>query len=108
MDNKIIKNALINAVGTALYIIIVATFLSYAQHIFGQDGVDSKSVLVPIVMLLLLVLSAAITGSLVFGRPVLWYLGGQKKEAISLLAYTLCALFVILILALFVLYIMVT
>ncbi len=93
--NKIIKYAVINAVLTALYVIVIALFLSNAQSIFGPE--EPKTFLVPVVMLLLLVLSAAITGSLVFGRPVMWYLDGNKKEALSLLAYTIIALFVAVI-----------
>lgn len=108
MSNNIIKNAAVNVVGTALYIVTVASFMSYTPHLFAEkDGGDPKTVLVPIVMLLLFVLSAAITGSLVFGRPVLWYLDGQKKEAISLLAHTLGFLFVIMIIAMFTLYMIV-
>ena len=100
--NNILKNALGNAVGVAVYVIVIATFLSNASNIFGPD--EPKTALVPIVMLLLLILSAAITGFLVFGRPVLWYLDGRKKEALSLLAYTLVALFIITVFASLVLY----
>ncbi|MFA5841738.1 MAG: hypothetical protein WC835_02125 [Candidatus Paceibacterota bacterium] len=104
MSNNIIKNAAINAMGTALYVALVATFLSNTQYIFGRDGGDPKSVLVPIAMLLLLILSAAITGSLVLGKPILWYLDGKKKEALSLLAYTLGDLFIIMIIVWIILY----
>lgn len=45
------------------------------------------TVLVPILMLL--VFSASVTGGLIFGRPVLWYLDGKKKETFSLLITTL-------------------
>ncbi len=86
-----------NAVGTATYVVLVATFLNNASRIFGPD--EPKTILVPITMLLLLIMSASITGFLVFGRPVLWYLDGKKKEALSLLGYTLGTLFVITILA---------
>jgi hypothetical protein len=105
MNNKIIKNAVINSVGTALYIVVIASFLFNAQNIFGSDGGDDKTIFIPVTMLLLFVLSAAITGSLVFGRSVLWYFEGQKKEALSLLAYTLGFLFVITILAMVVVYV---
>jgi hypothetical protein len=46
-------------------------------------------IIVPMAMLLLFVCSAAITSFLVFGKPVMLYIDGQKKEAVSLLAYTL-------------------
>lgn len=101
--NNIIKNAVVNALGTAGYVVLIATFLSNASNIFGKDEPDTF--LIPVMMLLLLILSAAITGSLVFGRPILWYLDGKKKEAISLLAYTLATLFVIFIFVFLALYI---
>jgi hypothetical protein len=104
MNNNITKNAVANAVGTAVYVTLVATFLSNAEQLFGRDGGDPKSVLVPIAMLLLLVLSAAITGSLVLGKPTLWYLDGKKKEALSLLAYTLASIFVIVVIVFAALY----
>lgn len=52
-------------------------------------------------MLLLLILSATVTGSLVLGRPILWYLDGKKKEAVSLFVATVGFLFLITIFAFF-------
>jgi hypothetical protein len=46
-------------------------------------------ILVPMGMLLLFVCSAAITSFLVFGKPVMLYIDGQKKEAVTMLGYTL-------------------
>jgi len=40
-------------------------------------------------MLLLLVISVAITGFAVFGKSIMWYLDGKKKEAPSLLFLTI-------------------
>lgn len=105
MNNNIIKNAVVNATGTALYVVIIALFLSNAQSIFGPD--EPKTMLIPVLMLLLLILSAAITGSLVFGRPILWYLDGKKQEALSLLGYTLAVLFAITLFVLVILYLVV-
>jgi len=105
MMNNILRNAVLNALGTAGYVVLIATFLSNASKFFGPD--EPKTVLIPIAMLLLLIISAAITGFLVFGRPVLWYLDGKKKEALSLLGYTLGVLFVITVFAFSVLYIVV-
>jgi len=102
MKNIIIKNAILNALATVLYIVVVASFLFYAPKIFGSD--KGNTVLVPIVMLSLLVFSVALTGVLIFGRPVFWYLDGKKKEAIYLLAYTLGIFLIITIAALLVLF----
>jgi len=88
----IIKTALTNAVATAIYIAVVASFLFYSgQARMGQ----TPTVLVPIMILTLFVFSAALTGFLVFGTPLMWYLDGKKKDAISLLGYTLVTLLLI-------------
>jgi hypothetical protein len=100
--NPILKNALLNALATALYIALIASFLFYVPRVFGTEQDDT--VLVPIVMLSLFVFSASVTGLLVFGRPVLWYLDGKKAEAISLLGYTLGFFFIIITLAFLTLY----
>jgi hypothetical protein len=104
MKNNTIKYAVINAFLTALYIIAIASFLFYAPKFFGSN-MANNTVLMPIVMLSLLVFSAALVGSLIFGRPVLWYLDGKKNEAIPLLAYTLGIFLIITIAALLALYI---
>ena len=102
MKNSIIKYALANSLLTAFYVVLVATFLNNAQSIFGPD--EPKTALIPMAMLLLLVLSATICGTLVFGRPLMWYLDGKKREALSLLGYTVLCLFVVLIVLFIVLY----
>lgn len=86
----ITKFALIDSLATAAYVAFVGVFLYYAPQIF--TSIDT--ILTPILMLLLLVFSASVTGSLIFGRPVLWYLDGKKSEALRLLIYTLAYLFV--------------
>ena len=86
-----ITHALANSLLTALYVILVGTFVSNGQKIFAHE----PSTLIPITMLLLFVFSAALCGSLMFGRPVLWYLDGKKKEALSLLVYSLVFFFLV-------------
>lgn len=84
---KIIRRALINAVGTILYIILVASFMFSLQD---PDSPDNLPVpIIPIAMLSLFVCSAAITGFLVFGKPAMLYIDGKKKEAVALLGYTI-------------------
>lgn len=43
----------------------------------------------PVLFLLLFVLSAAIVGMLVIGRPTMMYLNGEKKEGVVLFSYTI-------------------
>ncbi|HTW96676.1 MAG TPA: hypothetical protein VMD74_03425, partial [Candidatus Methylomirabilis sp.] len=64
--------------------------------IFGE----MKDLLGPITFLLLFVLSAAITGSLALGRPILLFLENRKVEAIKMFLYTIGWLFIITALAL--------
>lgn len=100
--NTTIKYALLNALWTALYIIFIAMFMNHAQAFFG----DGKTVLIPIMMLLLFVFSATLCGALVLGRPVLWYLDGKKKDALVLFAYTLGILFVLTVIMMVLLYVL--
>jgi hypothetical protein len=95
---SIFKLALFNSLSASIYIVLVGSFLYYAAQMkFGQG----QTVFVPIFLLMLLVFSAALTGALIFGQPVLWYLEGKKKEALLLLTYTLGIFFVITIFTFF-------
>ncbi len=99
MKHLILKLAGLHAMATAVYIAAVASFLFYGPQTFGR----LHTVLLPFAMLLLLVFSAAFTGLLILGRPVLWYLDGKKKEAVSLFISTLGFLFILTLVAFFVL-----
>lgn len=92
MDNKLLgKLAVFHSLGVLAYVSLVALVMSYAEKIFGQaDGVYA-----PVVFLMLLVLSAAMVGSLIFARPILMYIDGLKKEAVKLFLYTMISLLVI-------------
>lgn len=87
ISKRIVTSALVDAGATAAYVVGIATFLSSLETFFG--GAPKKPLLAATVMLLLLVISAAITGFAVFGKPVMWYLDGKKKEAMSLLSLTI-------------------
>jgi hypothetical protein len=96
---KIITRALIDSIGTVAYVILVASFM------FSLQGLSPKedTIFVIASMLLLLVCSAAITGFLVFGKPIMLYMDGKKKEAVSLLGYTIGMLFIITLIIFFLL-----
>ena len=79
--------------GTAIYIALVAWLMTNAEKGFGS----MKTVWGPIAFLLLFVLSAAITGGLVLGRPAMLYWDGKKREAVKQFGLTLLWLFVILV-----------
>jgi len=84
--NKLIKRSFLNALGTTAYVVVVATFLFNASRIFAPKD----TAFAPMAALMLLVLSAAVTGSLVLGKPLLMFLNGQKNEAVRLFIYTVC------------------
>lgn len=90
---KIIKNALINSLLALIYIALIAALLTNAPRLFGQVN----NILSGIAFLLTFVLSAAIMGIIILGRPILWYLNGFKKEAVKLIFYTLGFLIIILV-----------
>jgi len=100
--NSIIKYSAMNAGGAALYVAAIASFLFYIPKFFDQAKEDT--VMAPILMLMLLVFSAALMGSLIFGRPIMWFLDGKKQEAVHLLIYTLLFFLIITVAAFFTLY----
>lgn len=84
-----------SALGTVVYVTGVAWFMTNAEKGFLGSG---KTIWAPIVMLLLLVISAGVTGGLVLGQPMMLYVDGKKKEAVKQFALTLAWLLAILVL----------
>jgi len=92
--NKIIPIALIHALAVFLYTLLVSWVMMNGDTWFGQmDGMVGPSL-----MLLLLIISATITGFLVLGRPIMLYLDKQKKDAIKFLGCTVGWLVLIVLL----------
>ena len=92
---KIITYAFLQSAGTFIYVAVIAWLLFNGQRLFGEFvGFGG-----PMAMLLLFVLSASITGSLVLGRPIHLYLSGMKKESFQLLITTFAFLFLLTLLA---------
>lgn len=94
--DKTLNRAIINALATAVYIILVVSLISSLQAFSAKPD---NNILIPIAMLLLFVCSATITGFLVFGKPVMLYMDGKRKEAMSMLGYTLISLVILTIIA---------
>ena len=84
-------SGLLNAFLAVAYISLVAVIMSNGDKIFGS-GPDTF--VAPIIFLLIFVISAAVTGDLIIGRPALLYLDNQKSEARKLFKFTV--LFLIL------------
>jgi len=92
-NSKLFSISIFDSLGVLVYVSLVVTFMTNAQKLFGPQN----NSLTAIMILLLFVLSALITGSLVLGRPALYYLEGQKQEAIKLLLYTMGDLFLLFV-----------
>lgn len=92
---SILRYALAEVLVAVLYVFLIGLFFRNAEKIFGPED----TMLSPVVFLLLLVFSAAFMGLTIFGRTIVWYLDGQKKEAVKLLFYKLTYLFVFTFLA---------
>ena|SRR3989338_5612472 len=95
MDYKLLKIASINSFLVLAYVILIV----WIMQMFEKSGSDFPSPWTPVAFLMLLTLSAAIVGTLIFARPVMIFLEGGKKEAVKLLAYTLGCLIILTILA---------
>lgn len=94
---KILKYAFLNSLGTALYVFLVVSLMFSLEKIFANTP-DDANIMAPIAILMLLVFSVALVGSLIFGRAVVWYLDGKKKDSVLLAIWTLVVLFLITIL----------
>lgn len=79
------QNPYINAIAASLYIAVVASAMYYVPKIIGRI----ESVMVPIVILSLFTLSAAVMGYFFLFHPAQLYLDGKKKEAVHFFLTTL-------------------
>lgn len=86
MKNKLLITTLRNVSLAAVYIFLVSQVMRNGEKLFGNlEG----SIVGPFAFLLLFVLSAAITGGLVFGQSVLLFFEGNKKESIKAAIYSI-------------------
>jgi len=82
-----IKNPYINALLAAAYVAGIASFLYYAPHY----ALDEQNVLIPIMMLSLFVLSAAVMGFLFLAAALGLYFKGEREEAVRFFGKTVGA-----------------
>lgn len=94
--------SLLHAVAVIAYIILVVFIMNSMDTLFSGK---SDTFWTPVLVLMLFVVSAVVTGSLVLGRPIYLYLDNQKKEAVKFLIFTIGWLFIFMLLA-FVIYIL--
>lgn len=97
MNSKLLVTSVRNSVLAGVYVFGISQFLFYAETFF-KDAHNQN--FIPFVMLLLLCLSAATVGSLVFGQSVVLFLENKRQEGIQALIYSLGSLAAITLLAL--------
>lgn len=74
------------ASGLVTYILLVSVFLNNVEKIFNQI---SAQYMAPIIMLLLFIISAVISASLVLGKSGVLFWEKKYREAFTLLAWTI-------------------
>jgi hypothetical protein len=79
------KNPLYSAVLAEGYICLVASIMFYGQPFVGGED----SVIMPMAMLSLLVLSASVMAYLFFYSPIMLFLEGKKEDSIHFLIKTI-------------------
>lgn len=84
---------LLQAAGVAIYCAAVGAFMFYMERGNVEPGYFGV-----LLILVLLVFSAAVTGSLIFALPVYLAMNQKIKQSLSILAYTLLFSFVIILL----------
>lgn len=89
--SKLLTLGFAQAAGVFIYVALVATVMTKMSARFTAEQFQTW---VPIAILLLFTLSAAICGSLVFGRAAYLFLNGMKREGVTLAGVTIGWLFV--------------
>lgn len=92
--SNIVLNGLLHAAAATAYIGLVTFVMSHATAWFGEQD----HALTGMAAIMLFVLSAAVMGVTVFGRPVLWYIDGKKIESFWLLGSTILSFFALTLL----------
>ena len=78
------KNPFVNAVAALVYIVFVVTVMTYTA---GQTK-HLNSFMIPITILSLFTLSAAVMGYIFLSQPAQLYLEGKKKASVQLFLQT--------------------
>lgn len=81
-----LKNPFLNAVMAALYIVVIVSTL---QLVTGFEGADNETILIPMAMLSLLVLSVSVMALLFFYTPVRMLVENQKEAALAFFLKTI-------------------
>lgn len=83
---------LLQALGVTSYSVLIGIFFYFMEMVSAKPGFIGI-----VLMLIIFVFSAAVTGSMVFGYPAYLALNRRIKEALNVLAYTLLYSLVIIL-----------
>jgi len=96
INQQTLGQAALSVAGVIIYIGLVSLVLFNGDRLFGSIQAGAWG---PFLFLLLFVLSAAVMGLLLLGRPAYLFLNGNKQEAVTLLVTTVVGLFMVTTLA---------
>ena len=82
--NKLMKKPFLHALSAIAYIVLIVSIVGNIEHNFPEG-----SLLAPMVMLSLLVLSVTMMWFFFFYHPLHLFIEGKKKEALDFLAKTI-------------------
>jgi len=87
--------SLAQAAGVFVYNLLLIVFMNGMEDFLTSDD----QLIAPFIFLTLFVVSAAITGALVLGKPILLYLDKKRSEAIKLFIMSLAWLLIFVAIA---------
>ena len=79
------KNPIVNALSASAYIILGVTVMTYVSQLLRNKP---DTFFAPIVFLSLLTLSVAVMAFLFFYQPLMLFIEGKKKDAVTLFVKT--------------------
>lgn len=97
--HTLIKEAFLSASGVFFYILALVWFINNMQNWAGSKP---DHWLAPVLALMLFIISACVTASLVLLKPIFLFSEGEKRNAIQLFAYTVGFLATLFFIVLFV------
>lgn len=87
--------ALAQAVGLTVYVMLIALFFQGLQRWFGLQ--KDNPILAPMIFLLVFIISALISGSIMLAYPGMLFFKGKKKTALKIVLMSIGWLIVFLI-----------
>lgn len=79
------KNPFLNALAAAAYILLVVSAINFLPH---DKDIPNQTFVMPLMVLSMLTLSAAVMGYIFGSQPLQLFLEGKKKEAVELFVKT--------------------